>query len=375
MIIAFDDSLTLTKDQYLQLMSLGISHFLGYIYWNVHEPEYKDRKWDALDKYFDMCGELNTNVIIRCPYGVPNNAPREWYFKARCCDLADSTTPIRAFSLWNPDATKYTVDYLVELCTRYPHIEFTPLPGVSGEVDFPVYDDNVDEFDRMFWCHDKYALQQFKDRMRHKYGTLSNYNKFNNQTNRSWKTVGPADVKSLDVDILDTYEWIMESAYNNWITYYDALRPFMKHDRTWISTVPRSEWKDLYLDAGLFNKDESIGKFIDHMNESGIHTNIFWYSIFNTGYLIPYHYWLIRKYKYDVWVGAETAHNIVKSSKSAIRAGCKGILVGQPYSGIYAPNQIYTRINGLEGHYTLKQAITNIQQSCILWDEAKYQHC
>ena len=374
MVMIFDDNLTLTKTQFKQLMSLGVEQFLGYIYWNRHEPRFGKRRWDKLDKYFDVCGELGVNIIVRCPFGVPKYAPRKWYFKSKYYDLYESKSPIKAFSLWNADATKYTIAYLIELSSKYPHIEFTPMPGISGEVDFPVYDESVDEFDRMFWCYDECALEQFRARMRRKYGTLSNYNRLNNQNSKQWKNVIPADVKSLDVDIVDTYEWIMESVYNNWVTLYDAFRPYMKYDRTWISTVPRAGWADLYLDSALFDKDESINKFIGHMGQLGIHTNIFWYSIFNTGRLIPYHYWLIRKYKYDVWVGAETAANVVTSSERAIRAGCKGVLVGQPYSGIYAPNQIYTRVNGLEGNFTLKQSIVNIQKACTIWDDAKNKY-
>lgn len=152
----------------------GMTHIEFGIDWMLMEPEKDVWNVSELDEMFALAKKHNLKVAV-----LPSvTTPPEWvrHTAGYVPEMNASTgVPVQVFSPWAP-GTYEAYDHIYSyLATHYgDRIDFVKFPMEVGML----VGDNPSGLldDRVFWCGDRYARADYRDRMVAKYGTLAHLN-------------------------------------------------------------------------------------------------------------------------------------------------------------------------------------------------------
>lgn len=344
-IIIFDTDISLTFEAMLQIQETGVRTVLAYLPWYIVEPQQGVYNWEIVDQYVNSVKQAGLKLILRVPHSSPTWMPDEWYFEtvagsnkdiSWCNQYAVNQNYVRYTNYWNQEAKQYNMEFIKIACERYnsDSVLCVSCLGTFGEHPYPTpYVDPGDSYYFKLWCFGKSTVDDFRDKMLCKYKSIHAYNYYNNTSFRCWQDVKPADLDSNIYSWADTIDWYNQSWYNYLLELQDEFLKHTDYKEVWISNTPNHGFSGAQLSLGLFRTDVYCHDFENQMKNKNVKTNQIWTSVYSRdNQEIAYFLWVARHWGFNLWVGAETAINIVENSKKSIKAGFKGVIVGSPVS-------------------------------------------
>jgi hypothetical protein len=199
----------------------GLTSLQSYVYWaevEKHPGEVDFSSYDVLVK------KLKANNLKWVPFLIlgPSYATPEWFQKtdesvyAKCLEHGRET---KIQSIWNPHLEKH-VDRFLQLFSKHylksKVMESIEL-GISGNWGEAIYPDAGDFLYRRerfhthpgWWCGDEYAISNFQESMKQKYGNVKKLNAAWNKSFMDFEEVEFPDVKKFNL-----FLWYIDSMKN-----------------------------------------------------------------------------------------------------------------------------------------------------------------
>ncbi len=209
---------------YALYKSLGATSVETYLTWNLVEWRGKDQwDWSAHDSFVR---KLQEHKLKWVPFVIagPCYATPEWFrnspdsVPARCLEH-DQDSAVQ--SIWNPHLLSWIERLMGEIAKRYGKtgvIESVLLgiSGIFGEAIMPAGGSAwTGDFHKHsgFWCGDPYAVVNFRDYLRRKYGTIEPLNAAWGTSLKSFQEIRPAlpDKAPSERAWLDQMRWYQDS--------------------------------------------------------------------------------------------------------------------------------------------------------------------
>lgn len=329
-IIVLDYSFT-PKDGLQQLADVGITDLLLEDYmWRDWESQRDAPDWGPMDRWVNDCMSLNIHPIIRFR-GTPLWAIDEWFLK----DANGKEPPNgrECFSPWCDEATACVKERLRWIGDRYKGLNVTINPPQPQSERWIYQGDSGAVATRdIMYCHDRHAVKSFAD---YRYGLgrtpidLPSSRDMNNCT---------------DVDAFtDMVVWSNTTLHNYWEELYiwcaDALDQHEAY-AGWC-LFPPTYFNDPYIAlTGWINQEDWMESLRVMLAERGCSFypmvyGYFWWveSPHYEWALLAYPIYHVRRFGWQMYVGAQGATNIVENSQRAIELGLQGLVVGSPFDG------------------------------------------
>ncbi len=234
--------------------ALGVTSVESYVTWETVERAGMGR-WDW-SKWDKQVADLKAAQMKWVPFLIlgPAYSTPEWFrnsrmhFPARCLEHGIQS---KVESLWNPHLPAYIDRFLQEFAKRYKDtgvIESVLLgiQGDFGEAIFPVtgggwtflvpgeYHDHGG-----YWCNDPYALVDFQNSMRKKYGRISRLNKAWNTQHKSYSDVMVPAQNAVQISqLMADAQSNQPGARRRWLDFVEWYRASMTNwSEWWIKTT------------------------------------------------------------------------------------------------------------------------------------------
>ncbi|MBL7005699.1 MAG: SUMF1/EgtB/PvdO family nonheme iron enzyme [Spirochaetia bacterium] len=207
----------LTIERAKLIKNLGFTSVEQYVTWESVENKGQDiwdfSTWDEQVAILIDVGLKWVPFLIAGPaYSLP-----DWYRESRDFEglrCLEHNIESKVQSIWDKNFYGYIERFLRAVADHYKDSDVieTPLLGISGDFGesiFPVWHGNwptqiagLYHSHAGYWCNDRFARNDFQNRMKEKYGTLDQLNSY---WNTNWKSFDSVTIPELQIDPVDGF--------------------------------------------------------------------------------------------------------------------------------------------------------------------------